>query len=144
MKTNTQNTIEDFSKNFNKIEIMKKLSFILTIFLISCAQQIVQQKPINFNDYDPIAVQYVKDGANQIDNDKNYSAAMLSFTKAIEIDPTFGKAWLARGMVKLILNQSEAALIDFDRAAELGEIEAYNIAKKIRRRTLMQQVIFNL
>jgi len=121
---------------------MKKLLFL--IFLFSCTQQIIQQKTADQREYDPLAVEYLNKGIDQVDNQKDYGGAMLSFTKAIEIDPSYAEAYFGRGLVKVMLNQVETALIDLDRAGELGNIEAYNIATKIRRKQFWQQVIINL
>jgi len=122
---------------------MKNLVFVLFLF-VSCTQQIVQQKTVIQKEPDPLALEYVNKGIDQIDNQKDYGGAMLSFTRAIEIDNTYAKAYYGRGIVKVILNQTAAALIDLDRAGELGEIEAYNIANKIRKRQFWQKVIINL
>jgi Tfp pilus assembly protein PilF len=123
---------------------MKKAVFIFALILMSCATQIAPQKPVDLTLYNPLAVDLVKVGIDQADNEKNYSAAMASFTQAIEIDPTFAEAYFGRALAKIMLRQTDSALPDLDRAGELGNAEALRMATKIRRTKFMQQLIINL
>ena len=60
----------------------------------------------------------------------DYRGAIADFTKAIEIDSKFGEAYYIRGLIKQrYLNDKDSACLDFSKAGELGESEAYEIIK---------------
>jgi tetratricopeptide (TPR) repeat protein len=50
---------------------------------------------------------------------KNYSAALIRFDKAVELDPMFAEAHYLRARTYLKLNEPEKALRDFSRSIEL-------------------------
>ncbi|MBK9631973.1 MAG: tetratricopeptide repeat protein [Saprospiraceae bacterium] len=49
----------------------------------------------------------------------DHKGAVLSFTKAIEIDPTDSKAYYNRGLAKNILGDHRGAILDFTKAIEI-------------------------
>jgi len=51
--------------------------------------------------------------------------AVADYTKAIEIDPKFAKAYCNRGQCKILLGQKDSACVDFSKAGVLGYTEAY-------------------
>lgn len=59
---------------------------------------------------------------------ENYSSALLDFTKAIKIEPR-ALFYCNRGIAKYLLNDRTGALLDWDKAAELGELDAYDLIK---------------
>jgi tetratricopeptide (TPR) repeat protein len=56
-----------------------------------------------------------------------YPEAILNYTKAIEISPTFAIAYTKRGETYLRMGQHSEAMLDFDKAIEINpkNIEAY-------------------
>jgi tetratricopeptide (TPR) repeat protein len=59
---------------------------------------------------------------------EDYSGAIADYTKAIQLDPKFAKAYNERGLVYQILKQDKNALADFDRAIQIKPdlAEAYS------------------
>lgn len=55
---------------------------------------------------------------------KDYRAALGDFTRAIEIDSDYADAWTGRGSVHFYLQDQEAAIRDWTRAAALGSRQA--------------------
>jgi tetratricopeptide (TPR) repeat protein len=59
---------------------------------------------------------------------EDYAGAIADYTKAIQLDPKFAKAYNERGLVYQILKQNKNALADFDQAIQLKPdlAEAYS------------------
>ena len=60
----------------------------------------------------------------------NYRGAIDDFSKAIEINPKDSKAYSMRGIAKYKINDKNGACLDWSKAGELGEDNAYNIIRK--------------
>jgi tetratricopeptide (TPR) repeat protein len=58
---------------------------------------------------------------------KDFQEAIQDFEKAIEIDPYFAKAYNNRGLVKFNLGDKNGACLDWNKADELGYVEAYDL-----------------
>ena len=64
----------------------------------------------------------------------NIAEAIINLDTAISINPTFAEAYYNRGLLKLLSDQTEAAIQDLSKAGELGIYSAYNIIKKNTRK----------
>ena len=53
----------------------------------------------------------------------------FNFTKAIQIDSKDASSYYNRGATKLKLKEKESACLDFSKAGELGDAEAYEAIK---------------
>ena len=62
--------------------------------------------------------EYFESGLEKI-KAQNYQAALTDFTKAIEMNSTFGDAFFYRGNVKIQLKDYQGAIKDYDMAIEL-------------------------
>jgi len=62
---------------------------------------------------------------------KDYRGAILDFTKAIELNPSYSGVFYGRGNAKIKLEDKDAGCLDLSKAAELGEAEAYNAIKDL-------------
>ncbi|MBQ6964578.1 MAG: tetratricopeptide repeat protein [Bacteroidaceae bacterium] len=60
----------------------------------------------------------------------NINEAIAHFTRAIETNDTFAEAYFNRGLLHLLLDDTQAAIPDLSKAGELGIYQAYNIIKK--------------
>lgn len=60
--------------------------------------------------------------------------AIENLTTAIHVNPTFAEAYYNRGLLFLLTDQTEAAVLDLSKAGELGIYSAYNIIKKNQRK----------
>ncbi len=62
--------------------------------------------------------------------EKDFEAALLEFSEAIKLAPTYAQAYYERGRTFLILDQHERALTDFNKVIELKDpetlVDAYN------------------
>ncbi|MDA9332749.1 tetratricopeptide repeat protein, partial [Saprospiraceae bacterium] len=56
--------------------------------------------------------------------------SIADYTKAIEIDPNYAKAYLNRGRSKLMLGQKDSGCLDLSKAGELGYGKAYEVIKE--------------
>jgi tetratricopeptide (TPR) repeat protein len=95
---------------------MKNFLFLISVLLmiVSCGQT---------------AVEYYNQG-NAKRNLKDYIGAIADYTKAIELDPTFGHAYYNRGLLKNALSDTDGACMDWSKAGELGDSNAYELIKK--------------
>ena len=70
-------------------------------------------------------------------NLEDYSGAIQDFTKAIQINPKYAEAYYWRGMTKIPLsyktgvNDIDGICLDFSKAGELGNQDAYEAIKKV-------------
>ena len=60
----------------------------------------------------------------------NYKECVTAMQKAIEITPTYGHAFLLKGIANIKLNNKSQGCLDLSRAGELGESKAYEEIKK--------------
>ena len=56
---------------------------------------------------------------------KDFRSAIRDYSNAIELNPNNGLAFLNRGYCRLNLGKRELACLDFSKAGELGQEEAY-------------------
>ena len=62
---------------------------------------------------------------------EDHIGAIADFSKAIEINPSFGEAYCARGMVKILLaDQKDSGCSDLSKAKELGFEKAAEFKKE--------------
>ncbi|NJL38554.1 MAG: tetratricopeptide repeat protein [Leptolyngbyaceae cyanobacterium RM2_2_4] len=66
----------------------------------------------------------------------NYRDAIVHFNQAINLNPDFTEAYVARGYAQVLLNQYDAAIQDLERASQL-----YRNAEDIQRADSMQSVV---
>jgi len=64
-------------------------------------------------------------------HDTNFIDAIAKFTAALEIDPDNAEAYYNRGFCYSILNQSDSACPDFQKACELGDCAGLKRAIKV-------------
>ena len=57
-------------------------------------------------------------------------AAVVNYTRALELFPYIGEAYYNRGLVQIFLKDKEKGCIDISKAGELGIQEAYSVIKK--------------
>ena len=70
--------------------------------------------------------------ANMLCAQKEYSAAIAHYTKAIEVDSDFAEAYFNRGLTRIYIDQIEDGIADLSRAGELGIYQAYNLITRFR------------
>ncbi|MCF8277727.1 MAG: tetratricopeptide repeat protein [Flavobacteriales bacterium] len=58
---------------------------------------------------------------------KNYEAAIVDYTRVIEMNPNLADAHYNRGQAKARLGDTEKACVDWKKAAELGHMEAKGV-----------------
>ena len=66
-------------------------------------------------------------------NEKDYRAAIDSYSKAIKIEPQFAEAYFNRGISRLSIGETTSGLDDLRKAGELGIVEAYSIIKRMQK-----------
>ena len=95
---------------------MKKILFTLALL-------------ISFVSFGQTADEYFDSGYDK-DNLKDYYGAIADYTKAIEINPNYAKAYSNRGISKENLGDLNGACVDWKKAAALGnKIAAEWVAK---------------
>lgn len=72
--------------------------------------------------------------ANLLVLQQDYRAAIVNFTKAIELEPRLAEAYFNRGLTHIFLNDMDSAIRDLSKAGELGLYRAYGILKKIQNK----------
>jgi tetratricopeptide (TPR) repeat protein len=116
------------------------LRFGTAILLCSFCAVLIHGQPLNGDS----AALEVKRGKLLFVNG-DYEAAILHYTKAIEIRPNFAEAYLRRGYAERMRNYLDEALRDFDKATELdpqitkndrGVADAYTNRGEIRQTNL--------
>ena len=98
---------------------MRGLSLLLLLILmpgITACTYITQNK----------AVEHYNNGRAKDEKD-DLDGAIVEYTKAIEADPKFFKAYLNRGMDRRMKNENEKAIVDFTKVIELDptNLQAY-------------------
>lgn len=61
---------------------------------------------------------------------KDYNNALIDVDHAISLKSNFGRAYLVKGLCLLQLDDKENACLDFSKAGELGDPEAYNAIRQ--------------
>jgi len=61
---------------------------------------------------------------------KDYRAALIDFTRAIEIDTGYTDAWTGRGSVYFYLHDRNASERDWNRAKDLGSRQAAGLLQR--------------
>ena len=84
---------------------MKKYCLILTLFISTSA-------------YAQTALEYVHMG-NVSGRQEKYKEAVLNYTKAIESDPNYAKAYYNRGFIYIKTRKYKLAIADLDKAIEI-------------------------
>ncbi|HBF96085.1 MAG TPA: hypothetical protein DDW66_07340, partial [Porphyromonadaceae bacterium] len=64
--------------------------------------------------------------------EKDYRAAIDSYTKALKIEPQFAEAYFNRGLSRLSIGETAVGLDDLRKAGELGIVESYSIIKRMQ------------
>ena len=63
----------------------------------------------------------------------DYSNAILSYSRAIELKPDLGEAYFNRALLYMQLGDKEKGTADLSKAGELGILSSYNILKRMTR-----------
>ena len=87
---------------------MTSIKFIIIIILVIISFLQAQ----NINDY-------IKEGLNFVNN-KQYSEAVVSFTKALEFDNKNSEIYFQRGLAKFEIKDFYGAIKDFEKTLEIG------------------------
>ena len=89
-------------------------------------------KAIELNSSYPVAYIYISRG-NSKSELKDYYGAIEDYTKAIDINPKEAKAYYNRGLAKRsakLLRDKKGACLDWSRAGELGDMDAYDLISR--------------
>jgi len=70
--------------------------------------------------------------ANILCTQKDWQAAIESYTRAISIDPDFAEAYFNRGLTYIYTDEVEKGLADLSKAGELGMYQAYNLITRFK------------
>ena len=70
--------------------------------------------------------------ANILCQQKDYAAAIVHYTKAIDVDADFAEAYYNRGLTYIYTNNIPAGIADLSRAGELGIYKAYNLINRFQ------------
>jgi len=55
--------------------------------------------------------------------------AIEDYTRAIELNPSFGEAYYNRGLIQIYLKDTRKGCLDMSKAGELGIQQAYKVLK---------------
>ena len=61
---------------------------------------------------------------------KDYRGAILDYSRAIEVRPKHAESYYGRGMAEIFLGQKDSGCLDFSKAGELGDADAYEAIKE--------------
>ena len=100
-----------------KHSLLPKTFLIILLFLI-----VIYSKAQTAEDY-------IKKGIEKYIH-KYYSEALQDFNNAIKLNPKFTDALVLRADTKYKLGNKEGACLDWSKAGELGDTEAYDMIKK--------------
>lgn len=87
-----------------------------------------------YNEVEPDSALTYFDLAYNQAQDGKMMEAIENLNIAIQINPLFAEAYYNRGLLKLLSDQQETAILDLSKAGELGIYQAYNIIKKNQRK----------
>lgn len=82
-----------------------------------------------FNGYSQTAEEYINMANSNIQS-QNYTGALEDVNKAIELDPTNGKYFTIKGLVKFALSDTRGAVRDLDKAIKLNPDYALAYTKR--------------
>lgn len=85
-------------------------------------------KAIEINPND--AHNYCNRGVVKSDHLNDYKSAIQDFNKAIDIEPKYASAYINRGIAKYNLSDVTGACLDWSKAGDLGDDDAYEIIKE--------------
>lgn len=74
---------------------------------------------LSFSTFSQTANEHLQNGLNLYES-KNYASALVEFTKAIELEPTYADAYIFRGNVYYSLGEFALAVSDYAKGVELG------------------------
>jgi tetratricopeptide (TPR) repeat protein len=69
----------------------------------------------------------------------NITEALVQLDQAISLNPYFAEAYYNRGILRLLGDQTDAAILDLSKAGELGIHQAYSLIKKNQRKMLKEK-----
>ena len=55
--------------------------------------------------------------------------AIEDYTRAIELNPSFGEAYYNRGLIQIYLKDTRKGCLDMSKAGELGVADAYKVLR---------------
>ena len=70
--------------------------------------------------------------ANILCSQKDFAAAIESYTSAINIDGDFAEAYFNRGLTYVFIGETEKGILDLSKAGELGIYQAYNLITRFK------------
>lgn len=70
--------------------------------------------------------------ANMLCAQKEYTAAIAHYSKAIACDNDFAEAYFNRGLTRIYIDQIEEGIADLSKAGELGIYQAYNLITRFK------------
>jgi tetratricopeptide (TPR) repeat protein len=70
---------------------------------------------------------------NILCSSKDYKAAVVNFTNAINTDRDFAEAYFNRALTYIYIGDTDKGIADLSKAGELGIYQAYNLLKKLKK-----------
>ena len=64
---------------------------------------------------------------------EDYRGAILDYNSVIELSPSDAITFVYRGLAKINLGYIDSGCLDFSKAGELGDEEAYDLIKELCR-----------
>ena len=61
----------------------------------------------------------------------DYTSAISSYTKSLELKPDFAQAYYNRGLLYLRMGNKDKGVSDLSKAGELGILPSYNVIKRM-------------
>jgi tetratricopeptide (TPR) repeat protein len=93
--------------------------------VVADLDQVLKRSPRN------VYAHFDKGNAYMLMND--YTGAISSFTKALEVKPDLGEAYYNRGLMYLRLGNKALGVADLSKAGELGILPSYNVLKRMTK-----------
>lgn len=93
--------------------------------VVADLDQVLKRSPKN------VYAHFDKGNAYMLMND--YTGAISSFTKALEVKPDLGEAYYNRGLMYLRLGNKNLGIADLSKAGELGILPSYNVLKRMTK-----------
>ena len=93
--------------------------------VVADLDQVLKRSPKN------VYAHFDKGNAYMLLND--YTGAISSFTKALEVKPDLGEAYYNRGLMYLRLGNKPLGIADLSKAGELGILPSYNVLKRMTK-----------
>lgn len=70
--------------------------------------------------------------ANMLCIQQDFKAAILYYTRAIQVDSDFAEAYFNRGLTYIYINEIEKGIADLSKAGELGIYQSYNLISRFQ------------